>query len=297
MQETVNIREYLDIFNRRKWIIIVLVLVSLILGGYKTYKNYNSYVPTYTSTVTVRINTMKEYEEQQAKNKEKNNNKNEDGTSDTSNNSNNNDINNYYNSYSSSAEMRNQNIASSYVGLTAKEQFRKKVAAISGIQMSHLGSIVATQNTEIPTFVDINVVSASAEMATKVANAVPEAFNQELIEIAKVNCVEVVYEPTTPALIPRAKDRTLIKFLAVGIAISIFLVLLVECLDTRIKTPNDVDKYWDLPLIGVIPLDDGKSRNIHNMKSSKENQNGRSSKNKQNGLNAKNDQNKNATNK
>lgn len=297
MQETVNIREYLDIFNRRKWIIIVLVLVSLIFGGYKTYKNYNSYVPTYTSTVTVRINTMKEYEEQQAKNKEKNNKKNEDGTSDTSNNSNNNDINNYYNSYSSSAEMRNQNIASSYVGLTAKEQFRKKVAAISGIQMSHLGSIVATQNTEIPTFVDINVVSASAEMATKVANAVPEAFNQELIEIAKVNCVEVVYEPTTPALIPRAKDRTLIKFLAVGIAISIFLVLLVECLDTRIKTPNDVDKYWDLPLIGVIPLDDGKSRNIHNMKSSKENQNGRRYKNKQNGLNAKNDQNKNATNK
>lgn len=262
MQESVNIREYLDIFKRRKWIIVVLVLASLILGGYKTYKNYASYVPTYTSTVTVRINTMKEYEEQQAKKQEKSSKKSDDDASSTSND----DVNNYYNTYSSSAEMRNQNIASSYVGLTTKEQFRKKVSAISGINMSQIGSIVATQNTEIPTFVDIKVVSNSSEIAQSVANAVPEAFNQELIEIAKVNCVEVVYEPTTPALIPRSRDLTLVKFLAVGIAMSIFLVLLVECLDTRIKTPNDVDKYWDLPLIGVIPMDDGKLRNVHKMK-------------------------------
>lgn len=262
MQESVNIREYLDIFKRRKWIIVVLVLASLILGGYKTYKNYASYVPTYTSTVTVRINTMKEYEEQQAKKQEKSSKKSDDDASSTSND----DVNNYYNTYSSSAEMRNQNIASSYVGLTTKEQFRKKVSAISGINMSQIGSIVATQNTEIPTFVDIKVVSNSSEIAQSVANAVPEAFNQELIEIAKVNCVEVVYEPTTPALIQRSRDLTLVKFLAVGIAMSIFLVLLVECLDTRIKTPNDVDKYWDLPLIGVIPMDDGKLRNVHKMK-------------------------------
>lgn len=262
MQESVNIREYLDIFKRRKWIIVVLVLASLILGGYKTYKNYTSYVPTYTSTVTVRINTMKEYEEQQAKKQEKSSKKSDDDASSTSND----DANNYYNTYSSSAEMRNQNIASSYVGLTTKEQFRKKVSAISGISMSQIGSIVATQNAEIPTFVDIKVVSSSSEIAQSVANAAPEAFNQELIEIAKVNCVEVVYEPTTPALIQRSRDLTLVKFLAVGIAMSIFLVLLVECLDTRIKTPNDVDKYWDLPLIGVIPMDDGKLRNVHRMK-------------------------------
>ena len=271
MQEAVNIREYLDIFKRRKWIMIILILVSLILGGYKTYKNYISYKPTYTSTVTVRINTMKEYEEQQAKQKEeekkkssKKNSKKSKNNTDTS--SNNTNVSEIYNTYSSSIDMRNQNIASSYVGITKKEQFRKKVAAISGKKMSELGSVTATQNAEIPTFVDIKVISPSADIAEEVAKASPEAFNQELIQIAKVDCVEVVYEPTTPSLIPRGHDRTLIKYLAVGIVISIFLILLAECLDTRIKTPNDVDKYWDLPLIGVIPMDDGKTKGVHDTK-------------------------------
>ncbi|MDU6198510.1 YveK family protein [Intestinibacter bartlettii] len=267
MQEAVNIREYLDIFKRRKWIIIILVFASLVFGGYKTYKNYISYVPTYTSTVTVRINTMKEYEEQQAKQKEKDKQKSKKkDSSETSNSTDNTSSTDLYNSYSSTAEMRNQNIASSYVGITTKEQFRKKVAAVSGVQMSQIGSVIATQNADVPTFVDMKIVSLSPEIASKVAQAAPDAFNQELIEIAKVDCVEVVYEPTTPALIPRSRDLTLIKCLAVGIALSIFIVLLVECLDTRIKTPNDVAKYWDLPLIGVIPMDDGKTKGVHEMK-------------------------------
>lgn len=267
MQEAVNIREYLDIFIRRKWIIIIFVLLSLGLGGYKTYKNYNSYVPTYTSMVTVRINTMKVYEEEQEKKKkesEKKSSKSDD--SDSSSSSSSIDSSDYYNTYSSSAEMRDQNIASSYVGLTTREQFRKKVAAVSGVEMSSLGSITATQNEEIPTFIDITVISSSAEIAKNVAESVPEAFNQELIEIAKVDCVEVVYEPTTPSLIPRSTDKTLTKYLLAGIVASIFFVLLVECLDTKIKTPNDVDKYWDLPLIGVIPFDEGKSKNVHALK-------------------------------
>ena len=71
MQETVNIKEYLDIFKRRKWIIIIVILLSLAFGGYITYKNYNSYVPTYTSNVTVRINTMKEYEAELEKENQK----------------------------------------------------------------------------------------------------------------------------------------------------------------------------------------------------------------------------------
>ena len=37
-------------------------------------------------------------------------------------------------------------------------------------------------------------------------------------------------------------------------------------LDTKIKTPKDVEKYWDLPLIGVIPMDDKKVKGAHRAK-------------------------------
>lgn len=269
MQETVNIKEYLDIFKRRKWIIIIVILISLGLGGYITYRNYNSYVPTYASNVTVRINTMKEYEAELEKEKQKlKDEENEDDyySSSKSEKSELEEKTNLYNSYSSGAEIKNQNIASSYVGITQKEQFRKKVSALSGIKVSQLGSIVATQNEDMPTFVDIKVVASSPEITKKVVEAAPQAFNEELINLVKSDCVEVVYEPTTPRLIPRGKDFTLLKCLGVAIVLSIFLVLLVECLDTKIKTPKDVEKYWDLPLIGVIPMDDKKVKGAHRAK-------------------------------
>ena len=128
-------------------------------------------IPTYTSTLTVRIDTMKEYEEQQAKQKEKQKSKKKD-SSNTNNLTDSTNSTNLYNSYSSTAEMRNQNIASSYLGITKKEQFR--------------------------------------------------------------------------------------------------IVLLVECLDTRIKTSDDVAKYWDLPLIGVIYMDDGKTKGVYEVKNRRE---------------------------
>lgn len=261
MQDTVNIREYIDIFRRRKWIVIILVLLGLALGGYKTYRNYVSYTPTYTSTVTIRINTMKAYEQKLEEQKSKKSSKKD---SDEDSDSTSDDLADLYSTYSTGSEIKNQSIATSYVGLVNKEPFRKKLAAVSGIRVSELGYITATPSEDIPTFVDIKVVSSSPEIAQKVAQAAPEAYNEELIDIAKSDCVELVYDATTPVLIPRARDLSLAKYLMVSVVAAVFLVLLVECLDTRIKTPNDVDKYWDLPLIGVIPMDDGRSKGTRN---------------------------------
>ena len=57
MGDSINLKEYVDMFKRRKGIIILVMLVCLVMGAYKTYRNYISYKPTYSSTVTVRINT------------------------------------------------------------------------------------------------------------------------------------------------------------------------------------------------------------------------------------------------
>lgn len=71
MGERINIQEYLDMIKRRKWIIILIVLLSLALGGFRMYQNYVSYVPTYTSSVMVKVDTMKVQKEEAAKEREK----------------------------------------------------------------------------------------------------------------------------------------------------------------------------------------------------------------------------------
>lgn len=264
MGESVNIKEYLDMFRRRKWIIILVMLVCLGFGGYRTYTNYVSYLPTYKATVKIKINSMKEYNEAVEKSKSKKSSKRDSDDSSTGMTEEQRVLNNINSSYSASASMTNQNIASSYVSLVSSENVRKNVAALSKVQSSQVLSISAVQDEQTPEFINMTVIAKTADGAHNAAAALPEAYNEELKRVINLDCVEVVYEATNGSLIPRSRDLTLLKVLGVGIVIAIFLVLLSECLDTKIKTPEDVEKYWDLPLIGTIPMDDGrKSKGRH----------------------------------
>ena len=235
MGDSINLKEYVDMFKRRKGIIILVMLVCLVMGAYKTYRNYISYKPTYSSTVTVRINTTKNFKQSEEDD--------EDGS------------NQYTDPYSSYNISQNQNIASSYSTLATSPNVYSIVASSLKISPADVGSISATQREDMMEFIDITVTSNSAEIAKKVAERVPEAFNQELINMIGIDCVQVIYKASEGTLIPRGRDLTIGKYALMGLVLSIFLVLLRECLDTRIVTPDDVVKYWDYPLLGTIPMD------------------------------------------
>lgn len=235
MGDSINLKEYVDMFKRRKGIIILVMLVCLVMGAYKTYRNYISYKPTYSSTVTVRINTAKNFKQSEEDE--------EDGS------------NQYTDPYSSYNISQNQNIASSYSTLATSPNVYSSVASSLKISPADVGSISATQREDMMEFIDITVTSNSAEIAKKVAERVPEAFNQELIKMIGIDCVQVIYKASEGTLIPRGKDVTIAKYAVMGLVLSIFLVLLRECLDTKIVTPDDVVKYWDYPLLGTIPMD------------------------------------------
>lgn len=235
MGDSINLKEYVDMFKRRKGIIILVMLVCLVMGAYKTYRNYISYKPTYSSTVTVRINTAKNFKQSEEDE--------EDGS------------NQYTDPYSSYNISQNQNIASSYSTLATSPNVYSIVASSLKISPADVGSISATQREDMMEFIDITVTSNSAEIAKKVAERVPEAFNQELINMIGIDCVQVIYKASEGTLIPRGRDLTIGKYALMGLVLSIFLVLLRECLDTRIVTPDDVVKYWDYPLLGTIPMD------------------------------------------
>ena len=109
MGDSINLKEYVDMFKRRKGIIILVMLVCLVMGAYKTYRNYISYKPTYSSTVTVRINTAKNFKQSEEDE--------EDGS------------NQYTDPYSSYNISQNQNIASSYSTLATSPNVYSSVAS------------------------------------------------------------------------------------------------------------------------------------------------------------------------
>ena len=58
-------------------------------------------------------------------------------------------------------------------------------------------------------------------------------------------------------------QRNLAAALALGLMLSVGLALLLEFLDDTIKTPEDVARHLDLPVMGLIPRADSRGMSYY----------------------------------
>ena len=267
MGERINIQEYLDMIKRRKWIIISILLLSLALGGFRMYQNYISYVPTYTSSVMVKVDTMKVQKEEAAKEREK-----ESKKGSKKNSKDNTDTSSYgqtanngtgqsteeYNLYNYSAIAQDESIASRYYTYAADSAAYDKVAQVAGVRASTVMSISASQSEDRLEEINITVTSSDAKSAQLIAAAMPKVYGDLLLKETGIDCVSTVYDASPGVRSHRRVDTSVPRYGLGGLVIAIFIVLLLEILNTKIITPDDVEKYWELPLLGVVPeFDDG----------------------------------------
>ena len=267
MGERINIQEYLDMIKRRKWIIISILLLSLALGGFRMYQNYISYVPTYTSSVMVKVDTMKVQKEEAAKEREKESKKgskkNSKNNTDTSSdgqiaNNGTDQTTEEYNLYNYSAIAQDESIASRYYTYAADSAAYDKVAQVAGVRASKVMSISASQSEDRLEEINITVTSSDAKSAQLIAAAMPKVYGDLLLKETGIDCVSTVYDATPGVRSHKRVDTSVPRYGLGGLVIAIFIVLLLEILNTKIITPDDVEKYWELPLLGVVPeFDDG----------------------------------------
>lgn len=102
--------------------------------------------------------------------------------------------------------------------------------------------------------IEISVEHGDPMSAAVIANAVAQSFMDNVIRIMQVDNVVVVDEARLPNS-PIKPQKQLIIAVAgmLGLMSSLFLVFLLEYLDNTIKTPADIERYLDLPLLGAIP--------------------------------------------
>lgn len=76
------------------------------------------------------------------------------------------------------------------------------------------------------------------------------------LDTNNVSVVEDATVPKTP-IKPR-KTVNLIVSVLVGLFVGVGVALTIEYFDTTIKTPDDVERYLGLPVIGIVPIFAGK---------------------------------------
>lgn len=110
---------------------------------------------------------------------------------------------------------------------------------------------------------EICATDANPEQAQRIATATATQFanfvqsielpNDDGTTLIQITELESASLPTTPVS-PRTKINIALGFL-VGLAIGVGAAVLLETLDTRIKSIETLTKYFDQPLLGVIGFD------------------------------------------
>ena len=87
-----------------------------------------------------------------------------------------------------------------------------------------------------------------------IANEIPKVFKKEAKRITKANDIQVIDKAILPQNPIKPNKMMNMAIAAVlGAMIGLFVVFLIEYLDNKLKTPQDIEKHLGLSVLGVVP--------------------------------------------
>jgi len=123
-------------------------------------------------------------------------------------------------------------------------------------------SVTSESNTDV---IRISVTNENPTYAAKIANEIAKVFAEEVARTYNINNVHVVDEAeveSSPSNINHKK--TVLMFTMLGIGIAIMYVIIINLLDTTIKTAEDVEKHMKVPVLASIPRYDTENEKVKN---------------------------------
>lgn len=241
--EEIDLKELIAIFMRKKFLIISILIISGILGAIYTI---NFMVPEYQSTTKLILVQVREQNQ---------------GTTDedmtasitaTDINLNSNIVHNYTEVVTSKM-VANQVIQNLNLNMTVEE-------FLEGI------SVVSLPDTEV---IEITVTNTEPELACTIANEIAAVFVQKTEEIFKVNNIYVLDTAEVdniPVNIHLIKNIIIAAF--IGLIIVSAYILLINTLDTTVKTDTDIERILKVPVLTSIVYTDDSIKKKTKSKSS-----------------------------
>lgn len=125
-------------------------------------------------------------------------------------------------------------------GIYSYEQLKSKI------------SINLVNETEL---IQINVTDENPEQAAKIANTFADVFMYEVTRIMRIDNMNIIDKAEVPRFPSSPKPvRAAIIFTFFGALLGVFIAFLLEVLDRTIKSPDDVERHLELPVLGMIAM-------------------------------------------
>lgn len=237
-----EIKQIIDMIMKRIWLIIVF---TLIVGAISAYINFMVFVPVYQADTTLMITGL---------------------SSSVNNTGNTTDPNNTGNTSMSFEDIiAGQSLISEYSAIINSKRVTSAVAKKlndSSITEEDLRQMISISSVNETRIIDISILYPDPVKAAKIADIVAEVFSQEVVGLYKIENVNIIDKAEVPKapVAPTKKKNIALSLLAAGI-IAVSFVFLLEFMNNKVKTSEDVEKHLGLNVIGSIPVNTlGKER-------------------------------------
>lgn len=221
MEETIDLREYFHIIKKRAWMIALITILAMVTSGIISFFVLS---PVYEADTTLIVNTEQS--------KETNNMITGDQLNVT------------------------QKLTLTYGQIIKSRTVLDSVIKKLDLNMDYevLEKKITVSPVKDTQIMSVTVQDTNPEEARDIANSIPKIFTKEVKRITKANSVEVIDKAITPEEPVKPSKVMNIAIAAVlGFMISMGIVFTLEYMDNKIKSPQDIEKYIDLPILGVVP--------------------------------------------
>lgn len=224
MEEEIQLSELLELLWKRKLIILIAVIVctaaSLVYSVFMV-------TPIYQSDTTLMVNGKKGF-----------------------------DAGDIAASFDLGTISANQKLVVTYGEIVKSRIVLEQVIAQLELEETYEEMLAKVVSKPVGTteILKISVTDMDPVKAALIANTISDVFVKEVIRILKVDNVEMI-DKAIPIDEP-INVKTMMNIaiaIVLGGMIGVFIIFALEALDNTIKTPEDVEKYIGLPLLGMIP--------------------------------------------
>ena len=148
----------------------------------------------------------------------------------------------------------NSTMVNNYVAMVEGSTICDKVDNNLGLEKDFTSKHMTVEAGSDTQIITITVKTEDAQLSKKIVDNVVSLFYSELrakLGVTNVTTIDAAKVATKPASPSIPKNTVIGAF--VGLVVSIVVLVIRYLLDTRIKSKEEAESFFDLPVMGVIP--------------------------------------------
>lgn len=222
--EELDLKELFNLFWSKKAAIILIILIFMVIGAIYTI---GFTIPMYSSSTTLVLATS--------------------GNNDTNTNT----------TITATEITVNSKLVSTYSELVKSKNILRQVISNLGIKVDedNLRKNITVSSVKDTELIEITVKNENPAYSAQIANEIAKVFTEKVKEIYNIDNVQIVDEAEVsdaPSNINHKKDVVIFAF--IGMVVAVCYVLVANMLDTTVKTAEDIEKGFKVPVLASIPI-------------------------------------------